>query len=122
MSFIYQTAQGIRTQLGSLSWGPAVSFSRSTILGLFQYVQAGQVKVTFVDGESEVYGQETPEPGMPTAELKVVKDTFWVRMLLFADMVSMPGSVVDSSAHATVGFCRELHAGGSYMSQFNGLL
>ena len=44
--------------------------------------------MTDYDGTMIVCGEGEAKNGRPTTELKVLKEVFWVRVLLFADMVS----------------------------------
>lgn len=80
----------------SYAWPGFLSLSRATILSLLQRINLGQLKITDVDGTVTVCGQEKIKPvaqqdrtihSIPATELKVNKDVFWVRLLLFADMV-----------------------------------
>lgn len=57
------------------------------MLGLFQRVEIGQLVVTDCDGAVFPCGQAPAKGNWPKTELKVLKETFWVRVLLFADMV-----------------------------------
>ncbi|PSK35080.1 hypothetical protein B9Z65_1663 [Elsinoe australis] len=79
----------------SYAWPGFLSLSRATILSLLQRINLGQLKITDVDGTVTVCGQEKIKPvaqqdrtihSIPATELKVNKDVFWVRLLLFADM------------------------------------
>ena len=80
----------------SYAWGPLVSVSRSVLLSLFRQISIGQLKIIDVDGTVTICGQEKLKAGLdgersvytiPQTVLQVHKETFWVRMLLFADMV-----------------------------------
>jgi cyclopropane-fatty-acyl-phospholipid synthase len=72
-----------------------LSVSRSAVLSLLSRIQIGQLRVVDVDGKGSTYGQKQAVNGssdksvysLPNIELTVHKDVFWVRMLLFADMV-----------------------------------
>ena len=75
----------LRTYVGSFTWAPFVQISRSTILGLLQRIQQGQLEVIDCDGSVTLCG--ATRDGAPKTELKVLKEAFWVRVLLFADMV-----------------------------------
>ncbi|MDI1486264.1 MAG: hypothetical protein OHK93_005490 [Ramalina farinacea] len=75
----------LRTYVGSLTWAPFVQISRSTVLGLLQRIQQGQLRVTDCDGSVTLCGAILD--GAPKTELKVLKEAFWVRVLLFADML-----------------------------------
>ena len=86
-SAITGTIDAMRSYTGSLTWGPLVNFSRSTVLSLLRRVEVGQIVVTDVNGSVTICGNSKPKDGSPRTELKVYKEAFWVRLLLFADMV-----------------------------------
>lgn len=80
----------------SLAWPTFLSLSRSAILSLLQKIQVGQLTIKDVDGTITICGQTKVKPisqadrtvySIPSTELVVHKDTFWIRLLLFADMV-----------------------------------
>lgn len=94
---ISDTVTGPLQALGSYSasyaWGPLLALSRTTILSLLSRIQTGQLKIVDVDGRTTSYGEQNVKQeqnsiySAPRAELIVHKEMFWVRMLLFADMV-----------------------------------
>lgn len=80
---------------GSIAWPPLLSVSRGAILTLLKNIQIGSLRVVDSDGTLTVCG--SPRRGktdgaqksvhaIPHAELKVLDDLFWVRLMLFADM------------------------------------
>lgn len=87
--------QAFSGYVASYGWGPLLSVSRSTVLSLLSRIQIGHLRVADVDGKASTYGRKqavngSPEKSvysLPNVELTVHKDIFWVRMLLFADMV-----------------------------------
>jgi len=86
--------QSLSGYVASYGWGPLLSVSRSTVLSLLSRIQIGHLKVADVDGQVSTYGQQQVNAksektlySLPDVELTVHKDVFWVRMLLFADMV-----------------------------------
>ena len=87
--------QALSGYVASYGWGPLLSVSRSTVLSLLSRIQIGHLRVVDVDGKDSTYGQKQAVNGkseksvysLPDVELIVHKDVFWVRMLLFADMV-----------------------------------
>jgi cyclopropane-fatty-acyl-phospholipid synthase len=83
---IYAPLDGLRRYAGSVSWGPAVQLSRTTLLGLLSRITVGRLKVIDTDGTETICGFKGTG-SEPETELVIHKDTFWVRMLLFADMV-----------------------------------
>lgn len=56
-------------------------------MGVLSRIETGQLVVTDCDGTVTVCGAPGGKDGAPRTELKVVKEAFWVRVLLFADMV-----------------------------------
>ena len=84
------------------TWSPVVAASRRSILNLFARIKVGQLVI--VDGTTNVTTvlgileprqvddedlKGVPRPAeAPRAELRVRSDVFWIRLLLFADMVS----------------------------------
>lgn len=89
--------QALSSYAASYGWGPLLSFSRSTLLSLLSRIETGSLSVTDVDGKVTSYGRKQTVNGasqktihsLPSVELTVHKDVFWVRMLLFADMVHL---------------------------------
>ncbi|KAK4988350.1 hypothetical protein LTR50_003982 [Elasticomyces elasticus] len=81
---------------GSYAWEPLVSLSRSAILALLSKVESGSLVITDTDGQQTVCGKKKMVNGetggdrsvysIPHTGLQVHKETFWVRLLLFADM------------------------------------
>jgi len=76
--------------------------SRTAIGSLFQQIKVGQLKLIDVDGTTTICGQQKLRPdanaersvySLPVVELKVNKELFWVRLLLFADMVRYAGQI-----------------------------
>ena len=115
----------LRTYVGSLTWAPFVQISRSTVLGLLQRIQQGRLTVTDCDGSVTLCG--AIKDGAPKTELKVLKEAFWVRVLLFADMVRRPRPLNGfkqerERADLGAGFCGKLHVGRVLMSRPGQLL
>lgn len=81
---LYSRFEGLRRYAGSVAWGPMVDISKSTITSLFQAIEHGQLILVDHKGRRTTYG--TAGTG-PSTELQIHKESFWVRMLLFADMV-----------------------------------
>ena len=80
-------ATSARQYATSLTWAPLVQLSRTTILAIFSKIAVGQLKIIDADGRVTICGQLGTSVEGPQTELRVHKETFWVRMLLFADMV-----------------------------------
>lgn len=77
----------LRNSMGLIAWGPLVRFSRATVLAVLSRIEVGQILVVDSDGTAARCGGPSESSEGPKAELRVVKDSFWVRALLFADMV-----------------------------------
>lgn len=76
----------ITSTISVVTWGPLVGLSRRSILSLLERIEQGSLRV---ETQDEVF---TFGPGSaPSCYLKVNSDVFWVRLLLFADMVSSSG-------------------------------
>ncbi|EMC92006.1 hypothetical protein BAUCODRAFT_313159 [Baudoinia panamericana UAMH 10762] len=80
---------------GSYAWPPILSLSRGAILGLLKQIQIGSLTITDADGSlmicgsprrAEAEGSEKSVYEVPHAEIRVLNDLFWVRLLVFADM------------------------------------
>ena len=73
---------------------PMLALSRNTILGLLKNIQIGSLYIQDTDGSVTICGSprraaEEDEKNVytiPHAELRVLSDMFWIRLLLFADM------------------------------------
>lgn len=93
----------IRSTLGSVSWGPALSVSKAAVTSLFSRIENGTlVVIDETTGRTTSYGQKIAKEhskmtngvngtskkrtGAGKVELVVRKETFWVRLFLFADM------------------------------------
>lgn len=87
MAILTRSLDSLRSYVGSFTWGPFVQLSRSTVLGLLSRVEVGQLVVTESDGTVTICGNPGIKDGSPRTELKVLKEAFWVRAMLFADMV-----------------------------------
>ena len=59
-------------------------------MGLLSRIDLGQLVVRDNDGDVTICGQSSVEDAYPRTELRVLKETFWVRVMLFADMVGDP--------------------------------
>ena len=96
-----QLARDVLSRAAAYTWGPIVAGSRRTVLNLFSRIRVGQLVVTDAtsnvttvlgvleprrDDDQDLKGVAKPPEG-PRAELRVQSDVFWVRLLLFADMV-----------------------------------
>jgi cyclopropane-fatty-acyl-phospholipid synthase len=101
-------ADFLRSTLGSVSWGPALSVSKAVVTSLFSRIEIGTLIIDDqITGKTAVYGQKIAKEhsrskltnGNGTngvkqkkagqvgkVELVVKKETFWLRLFLFADM------------------------------------
>ncbi|KAK4691833.1 cyclopropane-fatty-acyl-phospholipid synthase, partial [Lecanoromycetidae sp. Uapishka_2] len=86
MAIVSHTFDFVRSYLGSFTWGPLVKLSRSAVLGLLRKVEIGQLVIEDIDGTKTICGRSGAMDGAPRTELKVLKEAFWVRLMLFADM------------------------------------
>ena len=86
MAIVSRSFDSLRSYIGSLTWSPFVSVSRKTVLSLLGRIEIGQLVVKDIDGTVTICGAGAKD-GAPTTELRVLKEAFWVRVMLFADMV-----------------------------------
>jgi cyclopropane-fatty-acyl-phospholipid synthase len=93
----------LRGALGDVSWLPALSLSKAAVTSLFARIGYGTlIIINEATGKTEAYGQmiarenrtitngvdDKPKQGsgIGKVELLIRKETFWVRLFLFADM------------------------------------
>jgi len=93
----------IRSTIGSISWGPALSISKYAAISTFQKIEIGTLIISDkTDGKTHVFGQKLAKDDRRMAngingtdrrarqsrkvELVVKKEAFWIRSCLFADM------------------------------------
>ena len=91
---LVERATALATYAGSYAYPPLLSLSRGAALALLRKIQIGSLTITDTDGTLTICGtpartvQATEKTvyTIPHAELRVLNDLFWVRLLLFADM------------------------------------
>jgi cyclopropane-fatty-acyl-phospholipid synthase len=92
---LHERANALASYAGSFAWPPLLSISRGAILALLKNIQTGSLQIRDADGTLTICGSppraqseggEKSVYSVPHAELKVLNDLFWVRLLLFADM------------------------------------
>jgi cyclopropane-fatty-acyl-phospholipid synthase len=92
----------LRGAIGGISWGPVLSLSKAAVTGLFGRIEKGSlIVIDETTGKTEGYGQrlakedrkmtngingQSKKSSVRKVELVVRKDSFWVRVFLFADM------------------------------------
>lgn len=93
----------LREALGSVSWSPALSLSKAAVTSLFARIERGTlIVIDEITGKTGAYGQRIAREnnkitngidckpkhgsGIGKVELLVRKESFWVRLFLFADM------------------------------------
>lgn len=87
------TLDSVRSFTGSIAWAPLVRVSRAAILSLLTGLEVGQLTIRDKDGTETICGRPAAADGgepWPTTQLTVVREAFWLRLALFADMVSWP--------------------------------
>jgi hypothetical protein len=72
----------------NVAWSPLVQTARSLCLGILGQTAVGKLEISDCDGQFHVFGENKVGQG-PHVQLTVHKDTFWVRLALFADMVRL---------------------------------
>jgi cyclopropane-fatty-acyl-phospholipid synthase len=94
LSPITVRVNALATYTGSYAIPPLLSLSRSAILTLLKKIQIGSLCIQDVDGSVTICGSprrmesddEKSVYTVPHAELRVLNEMFWIRLLLFADM------------------------------------
>lgn len=89
-----ERATALATYAGSYAWPPLLTLSRHAIISLLKRIEVGSLQIVDTDGTFIVCGSlqraeqedEKTVHVVPHAELRVLNDLFWVRLLLFADM------------------------------------
>lgn len=94
-----QTSDYLRSTIGSISWGPLLSLSKAAVVPILERIEKGTLIVNDqTTGQTTYFGQKTAKvltngngalpsrTGVERVTLVVKKETFWVRMFLFADM------------------------------------
>lgn len=95
----------LRGAIGGVSWGPALSVSRTAVKSLLSRIEIGQLVINDeTKGERLTYGQKIAKEhskktngvngvngakktgGIRRVEIMVKEEAFWVRLFLFADM------------------------------------
>ena len=88
MGTLSRTFDAARNYVGSITWEPLVNVSRAAVFRIFRSIEVGQMAIVDVDGVLARFGAEPgSENSEPSLSLKIKKEAFWVRLLLFADMV-----------------------------------
>jgi cyclopropane-fatty-acyl-phospholipid synthase len=93
LSPLTNSANALASYAGSYAFPPLLSVSRSASLSL-KNIQIGSLSIHDTDGSLTICGSprkldlqdEKSVYSIPHAELRVLNDLFWVRLLLFADM------------------------------------
>ncbi|KAL8969395.1 MAG: hypothetical protein Q9183_002016 [Haloplaca sp. 2 TL-2023] len=75
-----------KSNMSFITWNPLVRLSRAAVLNVLSRVKVGHIAIIDSDGSETICGERWAKKGVPATELKVLKETFWVRLLLFADM------------------------------------
>ena len=131
MALVSRAFDSWRTSIEWITWGPLVRFSRRTVLAVLSRIEVGAVVVIDSDGTATHCGEAGESPKGPRAELRVVKDAFWVRALLLADMVRnsclhrknvVAGHCIGALRSVCLGLCREFHAGRDCVSESSSFL
>ncbi|KIX04278.1 uncharacterized protein Z518_05145 [Rhinocladiella mackenziei CBS 650.93] len=85
-SLVTSALDRIRSYAGGVVWEPLVKTSRQLILSLISQIKVGRLTVVERDGTQTTCGKVTGDLIHPQAQLRVVRDPFWLRLALFADM------------------------------------
>jgi hypothetical protein len=86
-SLVASALDRARGYAGAVAWDPLVKTSRHLILSLLSQIKTGRLTVVERDGKETICGQVGGEAVHPQVQLRVVRNAFWLRLALFADMV-----------------------------------
>ena len=95
MDSVTRPVRELLVSAAAWTWGPLVNLARNTILSFLSNIDNGSLKITDCDGRvtlcgaAQLNGVAKIRGFAPFTELQIHRDTFWVRMLLFADMVCL---------------------------------
>lgn len=89
-SFMLYALDRVRSGARSVGWEPLVSTSRHGILSLLSQIKVGKLTVLERDGTETVCGKGEEADRNLDVSLRVLRDAFWLRLGLFADMVGKP--------------------------------
>jgi cyclopropane-fatty-acyl-phospholipid synthase len=95
----------LRGALGGVSWGPGLAVSKAAVTAMLSRIEIGQLIITDeTTGQITIYGQKIAKEhskmsngvngvngikkvgGVRKVEWVVKRETFWMRLFLFADM------------------------------------
>jgi len=101
-SFMARGTDMFRGALGNVTWGPVLTVSKAAVTSLFARIEDGTlIVIDEINDTTQVYGQKLPRDDGKTAngvngkarkshpgraQLLIRKESFWVRLFLFADM------------------------------------
>ncbi|KAF2671728.1 cyclopropane-fatty-acyl-phospholipid synthase [Microthyrium microscopicum] len=75
----------LRDAAGNIAWNPLVGTARTLCLALLSRIEIGRLEIIDLNGDIHICGQESGSGNAETV-LTLHKDTFWLRLALFADM------------------------------------
>lgn len=110
-SFVLYALDRVRSGARSIGWEPLVNASRHSILSLLSQIKVGRLTVRERDGTKTICGKDEGADKNLDVSLGVLRDVFWVRLALFADMVCKPLSFRERQLRSLVGLCRIFHVG-----------
>ena len=87
ISLLPQPLAALALRAQSIAVPPIIDFAKSTVVQVLKRIETGRIMIMDHDGEATVCGRFIAAEGEPCTELRVLKELFWVRVLLFADMV-----------------------------------
>lgn len=76
----------LKSYAGNAVLPPAVNIARVAVLSLLQKMKIGRMEIHDTNGNIHICGDDVSDSPYPATLLQVHKDTFWIRLLLFADM------------------------------------
>lgn len=85
---VLSTVDRLRANVSRVAWGPLIGVARRLVQGFLNRIEIGQLVIE-EHGESTVYGSQNlviGSPPIPVTTLKIMDDTFWLRVAAFSDM------------------------------------
>ena len=90
--FLDRTLGEAKELILTQSWAPLVVLARTTIVSLMERIDKGQLKVYTQDAGIYTFGQPIVDKDVPgcngqlKAEIRVINNAFWIRMLVLCDL------------------------------------
>lgn len=78
---------GVTESAIRVGWGPAARLAQAALLSAMQRISVGQLTLVATNGDVHTFPRKTKgNVEGPRAEIRVLKDTFWIRLCLMGDL------------------------------------